>query len=548
MDAFLLERLARELRERWAGAWVQGVWQDLEGRLVLRLRALGRTAHLLLSARAESPDLGLVVVRPACPPRPPALAAYLRAHAEGGRLAAVRCQRFERAVELELERPEGGVRVVLEATGRRGNLLALDAGGILRAALRWEGPEKSSLRPLEPGAPYRPPPSPERVAPDRVGREELEAWLAAGEPLHRRVAGLSPELAAEVAHRHGVGGAPAWEAFASVVAAYGKGEPVWEYPGRLSAVELTHRGEPVARHAEALPRAGAWLEEALGEARAEAARRRREREQGAIREKLARRLERIEADLGALPDRGALRAEAEALAAGLHRVVPGSPWADVPDPWDPARTLRIALDPKARPGENLERLYRKVRRVEVTREALVRRREEARREAEAGAPPGAGADGAQGQARQGTAPTGPFRRYVSSDGWSIWVGRNGAENDRLLREARPWDLWFHARESPGAHVLLRKPGKEARPPDRTLAEAAGLAALYSRRRGEGSAEVMVAEVSRVRKPKGAGRGRVVVAGERTLRVAPGAGNPKPVLGAGGASSQAKARAKARAKG
>lgn len=531
MDAFLLARLAAQLAEHWSGSWVQGVWQDREDRLVLRLRAPGRTAHLVLSLRPESPGLGLLARRPQCPESPPALAAYVRAHGEGGRLEAAVCQPYERAVELWIRRGTEGVRVVLEATGRRGNLLALDAGGGVRAAWRWEGPERSPLRPLTPGASYRPPPAPDAVRLGDVARGTLEAWVAAGEPLARRILGLGPALAAEVLHRHRQGGLPAWDAFETVRTEYGRPGPVWEYGDCLSAVELTHRGAPLAVHppGEALGRAGEWLEEARERAGAEAARRRQAREEGAFRERLERRLEHIGADLAALPDPSALRREAEALAAHLHRLAPGAPWADVPDLHEPGRIRRIALDPALGPGANLDRLYRKVRRVEAAGAALQARLEETRQELARGP---ADAVGGRGSARgrrgeAGSRGEGPYRRYVSSDGWAIWVGRNGAENDRLLREARPWDLWLHARESPGAHVLLRKPGREARPPDRTLAEAAGLAAAHSRLREDAGVEVLIAEVARVRKPKGAGRGRVVVSGERTMRVAPGAGNPRP---------------------
>jgi predicted ribosome quality control (RQC) complex YloA/Tae2 family protein len=107
------------------------------------------------------------------------------------------------------------------------------------------------------------------------------------------------------------------------------------------------------------------------------------------------------------------------------------------------------------------------------------------------------------------------------------VGRNGSENDRLVREAKPWDLWLHVRDAAGAHVVIRKPGRESRVPERTLIEAAGLAAHFSNRSADGAVEVMVAEIARLRKPKGASPGQVLVAGDRTVRVPPGAGNPRP---------------------
>ncbi|PLX44023.1 MAG: fibronectin/fibrinogen-binding protein, partial [Deltaproteobacteria bacterium] len=120
----------------------------------------------------------------------------------------------------------------------------------------------------------------------------------------------------------------------------------------------------------------------------------------------------------------------------------------------------------------------------------------------------------------------PFRRFRSSDGWLILAGRNSKENDRLLREAKGWDLWLHARDGAGAHVILKKPGKDGRVPERSLIEAAGVAAQNSKLSNDSYVEVMVVEAARVRKVKGGGPGRVHVSGERTLRVAPGAGKPK----------------------
>jgi predicted ribosome quality control (RQC) complex YloA/Tae2 family protein len=522
MDAFLLARLALELEQGWGGAWVQGAWEDRDGRLVLRLRSPGRTAHLLLSPLTRAPGLGLAERRPPCPPRPGALAAYLRAHAEGGRLLAARSLPFERAVELRLGRSEAPVGLVLEAVGRRGNLLALDAAGTLRAALRWEDEERSPLRPLRAGEAYRPPPRPPGLAdPRAVVREELEAWVAAGESLHRRVAGLGPSIAAEIAHRARTRGA--WEAFREVLGAYGVPGPVRRYGAALSAVELSGLGPPDAEHAEGLVAAGEWLEERLSGAREEDASRHEAAEEARGRERLERRVARIERELASLPDAAETRRIADALAARLHAVRGGERWAEVPDPEDPERTLRIELDPARSPGENLEGLYRRARKAQTARRALQERLEDARGALEAG---GAAAPAPTPPARA-RSPGLPFRRYRSSDGWTIWVGRNGAENDLLLREARPWDLWFHVRDAAGAHVLLRGPGREARPPERTVAEAAGLAALHSRASTHAAVDVMVVEAGRLRKPKGAGRGRVLVAGERTVRVAPGAGHPRP---------------------
>ncbi|WP_025322638.1 NFACT RNA binding domain-containing protein [Deferrisoma camini] len=516
MDPWVVARVGAELERDWRGAWVQGAWASPDWGAVVRLRAPGRTGLLMLAAGPRAVGVGLVERRPTAPPRPPALAAYLRAHAVGGRLEGVRWGRFDRVLELAFRRGDGGCSLVWEAAGRHPLLAVLDPDGRVRAV--------QAVRPrpgLSPGRPYEPPPVPEgRVFPDRADPWELERRVGRGEPLERILFGVTPGQARELRARMDRKGAAV--AFKEILAAYGRPGPLWEYEDGLSAVER-EGAAPVAVWPSALEGAGRWLEVrvagpgAPAEGDAPDARRWRRR--------VERRIRNIEQDLARLPDPAGLRRLADALAAGLHRVARGTDTVVLPDPWGGGE-VEVPLDPARSPADNLERLYRRAAKAERAREVLTERLAAARAELE-----GAAADGGPPPAAPPRPDPGgrPFARYVSSDGWPIWVGRNGRENDRLLREARPWDLWLHARDAPGAHVLIRKPGREARCPDRTLREAAGLAALRSRRSGEGAVEVMVVEAGRVRKPKGAGPGRVVVHGEETVRVRPGWGSPKPAM-------------------
>lgn len=450
MDPLLLSLLAGELRVQWAGAFVQQAWQDLAGRVVLRLRRAGPEAassFLLLSPLPEAQGLGLVAERPAVPPRPPALAAYLRAHLVGGRLESCTCVPPERVVELVFRGRQGPLRLMLEATGRRGNLAVVDTGGRVRAAWRWEPADTHPLRPLVPGGPYAPPPR--RSAP-----AEAEA------------------------------------------------------PGETGVAD-SRASLPVAGRAlvQAAGRQSACVAAAEAEARARRERRR-----------LEGRAEKIRGDLSRLPSSSDLRRRADALAAGLSGVCKGDSAARVADPFGGGEVLTIELDVTRSPGENLNRLYERARKAERGRQVLEERLRVTLEEIEGG-----GELQALEPARHDASArsdVGPYRRFRAFNGWPIWAGRNGRENDRLVREARAWDLWFHARESPGAHVLLRLPGKEARVPEAAVAEAAGVAAFYSRRCAESLVDVMVVEAGRLRKPKGASPGQVLVSGERTVRVRP----------------------------
>jgi len=121
--------------------------------------------------------------------------------------------------------------------------------------------------------------------------------------------------------------------------------------------------------------------------------------------------------------------------------------------------------------------------------------------------------------KAGDRRAGPFRRFMSSDGLPIYVGRNASENELLtFGEGRPDDLWLHAHGTPGSHVLVRlDKGVEA--PYETLRDAATLALLYSDLKKSGKGEVIYTRRKYVRKLKGKAPGTVTVTNEKTLFVA-----------------------------
>jgi predicted ribosome quality control (RQC) complex YloA/Tae2 family protein len=112
-------------------------------------------------------------------------------------------------------------------------------------------------------------------------------------------------------------------------------------------------------------------------------------------------------------------------------------------------------------------------------------------------------------------------RVTSSDGIPILVGRSARQNDAItFGQARPGDLWLHARNVPGAHVVVRSEGRTV--PERTVAEAARLAAQHSKARHDTAVDVIITERRHVRRIPGAPPGLVTVSGERVLRVRPAA--------------------------
>jgi hypothetical protein len=267
--------------------------------------------------------------------------------------------------------------------------------------------------------------------------------------------------------------------------------------------------------------------------RGDAFERRRRAALDSVRREL-RRLAQLEAHLARdharLPVAQALRRHAEALLASPEPVAPGASQVERADPYDPSVRLVISLDPRLAAAANADRLFDKARRTErglrqiEARLAETRARLAAGRanegvllgardlaEIEAPAPPrGGGAAAEKGAA-------GP-RHYLTSRGLSLLAGRGARENHQLtFAMARPEDLWLHARDVPGAHVILRD--GEGRAGAEDLREAAEVAAFFSEARSQPQVDVHVTRRKHVRPAPGA-PGRVRVGHSETLRVTP----------------------------
>ena len=119
-----------------------------------------------------------------------------------------------------------------------------------------------------------------------------------------------------------------------------------------------------------------------------------------------------------------------------------------------------------------------------------------------------------------TALTG-LRRYLSSDGYEVLVGRTARDNDRLtFKVARPNDLWLHAGDYPGSHVIVRNPSR-AEIPQRTIIEAAQLAAKFSQASKDSKVAIHYTRRKFITKPKGAAPGLVRLSTFKTITVEPG---------------------------
>jgi predicted ribosome quality control (RQC) complex YloA/Tae2 family protein len=475
-----IEALVRELQPL-AGARVDAVRQHAERALTLELHGARAVTLLLLSAEPDETRLHAASRRPPPPERPFAAQAPLRKALEGARLTALSVLSGDRVVALDFVRGDGALRLVAELTGRHGNLLLLDGDGILRASA---GRILPPLRALAPGQPYAPP---------------LRARGAEEGAAERREREPGDAIAA----------------------------PSADAPFPLSAaVERRYAARAEARRlAEGRRRLREPLRAALARAR--------------------RALERLAEEAARVPAAEADRRVADLLKQNLRSVRRGDASVTVTE-WgeEGPREVTIALDPALAPLENMERHYRRYRRIVesaarvAARTAEVRQREAALRallDAVDHAPPealarlerearalAAGPRPAQAQRRRRDEPLPPYRTFRSVAGIEILVGRGAAENDALtVRHARGNDAWLHARGVVGAHVVIRV-AKGKAPDQETLLDAAHLAAHFSDARGEPVCEVAWTRARYVRKAKGAPPGAVTYSQEKVipLRVEP----------------------------
>jgi predicted ribosome quality control (RQC) complex YloA/Tae2 family protein len=115
----------------------------------------------------------------------------------------------------------------------------------------------------------------------------------------------------------------------------------------------------------------------------------------------------------------------------------------------------------------------------------------------------------------------PYKRFRSSSGWEIWVGRTNRDNDELtFKLAKKDDYWFHAWQAAGSHTVLRLPDKKSIPDKQTLLEAASLAAYFSKARTSSKVPVAYTQVRFVHKPRNFPPGKVTVDKEKELMVKP----------------------------
>ena len=566
IDAICLQAVAGELRPQLLGLRVDKVHQPARDQVVL----LFRGKRLLLNAGAGAPRLQLTEILRDNPAEPPMFCMLLRKHLSGARVAGLTQPPLERLVKIEFDASDelgraGRRTLVLEAMGRRSNLILLDGEGRVIDSLRRVDADMSAARQVLPGLFYQPPASTGRLPFLEETEEGFSARFAAAAAektldafLLDQYFGLSPLMARELAFQ------AAGDVDARVFQMGGPG-PLWRaFEGfqnrvreeRFTPVCLLRDGKPLdfacvpvgqyggAAECVAYPSFSALLD-AFYEAREKQERARQRgadllRAASTARDRLRRKLALQEKEYAATQDRDKLRIQGDLITANLYRMERGQSRLECENYYEAGAPTSIPLDPLLTPQQNAAKYYKRYAKAKTAEKYLREQMDLARRDLEYLESVLAEIAQAETEAdyldiraelreagflkKQGrgkkekSRPAAPWE-FCTSSGLRVLAGRNNRQNDKLtLKDADRRDLWLHTQKIHGSHVILRCAGRT--PSEEDIAEAAMVAAWFSQARESGNVPVDYTEVRNVKKPAGGRPGMVIYTTCRTVNVTP----------------------------
>lgn len=550
LDAILLSALMEELAPKLEGGRIDKIQQPERDQVIISLRNKGENMRLLINAGAGSGRLQLISAGLENPAEPPMFCMLLRKHLIGGRIEKLTQPQWERLLLVDItSRNELGdsvkLKLAVELMGRSANLVLIGDDGRIIDCLRRMDYGGDAERRMLPGMIYRLPPRQKKPMIFELGREEIAAAVSAsdgGKPLDKRLmdsfSGLSPLICRELACR--CGNDP--ELLPAVIEAFLESVRAGEFTPTL----FLENGRPREYSFMALRQYGAeyecrtfdsfseLLEAYYSKRELLERRRRRARELShsvkTARDRIARKLASQKEELERTYCREDIRKNAELVTANMYRIKKGDCSVTVEDYYaEGCPRLEIALDPLKTPQANAAAMFKEYNKLKTAEKHLTALVAEGEKQLEylnsvLDELERAETERDLAEIRRELTETGYIKKqrgakpdklkkqgpmeFVSSDGFLILVGRSNSQNDELTtKTARRTDIWLHTKNVHGSHVIISCDGLE--PPQRTIEEAASLAAYYSQAREGGKTAVDHTMVRFVRKPSGSMPGKVV---------------------------------------
>ena len=567
IEGLAIHCLANELNTELSGGRILRITQPTRYLFLLRIRLTQQEISLAISIDPADPRVHFTRETRENPLEPSSLCMLLRKQLTDGRIAAVTQQAgLDRVLHFHVDLREGQGRIetkilTIELAGKNSNLI-LRRDGLIVDAARRVGFNSSRIRQIAPGIPYFPPPQRIRLNPlqekpaNIIAAIVAQADLTLDKALMSSLDGIGPFGLAELLHRAGIDAkrkvatvAPT-ELTRLLAALTDFLLPMGQIPcaafvamdndGRLLAIAnfapqhlAANRLERFASLTQAIEFAASLSAAPKTTLHQETAKKVR-----IELDKLERKLMLLGKEMADSQKAEDFRRLADILMTNLHILQQGLTTIRLVDPLDDTE-LDIALDPALSPMQNIQRYYKKYSRAKRAQELIQIQIEQCRQDilylegialsltdvitnlevqeiiqelSESGYMP------TTPRSRQNAKPSEP-RKVQLASGAVILVGRNNRQNDLVtFKHAQPRDLWFHTKDIPGSHVVLRSQG--ASPQLADIEKAAHLAAWFSKARNSANIPVDYTERRYVKKPSGAKPGFVIYEKQKTLRMTP----------------------------
>ncbi len=542
---------------------VEKIHQPGRDTVILHLKHKTGRSKLLFAANPAAPRLHLTQASPENPDQPPMFCMLLRKHLSGGRLTKVyqlpmeRCAVFSFACIDEMG-DQVEKRLVAELMGRTCNLYLISPDGRILDCLRRMGLDEATKRPALPGMYYQFPQPVEKESPLTADYPGLLSGPGAdvlADRLMDNLGGISPLICREAA-LYAAGSTDARLSQQDTPAVADRLETFFrenmEHP--KPCYYATGDGTPKQFAFCPINQYGSWEEAGSFSGLLDLYYAQKDR-QNALRQKgqglrktvqnlctrLKKKLAIQEKELLETYDRERLRQLGDIVTANLHRIQKGQTLLQAEDFYDEEmKIVDIPISPVLSPQQNAAKFYKDYTRMKNAQRELTKQLalggeelsylqsvleemdraqseqelEEIRQELQQGGY--VKADAARKKMK--AAKTAPMH-FTTTDGFSVYVGRNNRQNEELtFKMARKDDVWLHASKVHGSHVIIASGGQSL--PDDTVTQAAQLAAYYAETKGGQNIAVDVTPVKQVKKTPAGKPGMVIYHSYKTVIVNP----------------------------
>ena len=561
LDAICIKALTAELRSKLVGGRIDKVQQPERSMLLVSLRSQGENHKLLFSAGTGSARVHLTKAGFENPAEPPMFCMLMRKHLIGAHISAVEQPNNERMIVISLDSyDELGVKsekkIVTELIGRSANVILVGEDGRIIDCMRRMDFAGDATRRMLPGMIYKLPPMQDKTAFLDCSAEQFallaktaDCSVSPDKWLMDNFSGLSPLICRELAYRSGGD----YQRLAPMAQALRESA----LAGEMSPYMICVDSKPKDFSFMAISQYGSEAEIAEYDSfsqlldafyssrdRAEQQRRRSHeltRSVKTARDRLQRKLISQHEEYKRTEQREELRIRAELVTANIWRIKKGDRCVECENYYEEdCPNIKIELDPLKTPQENAARMFREYNKLKGAHHHLAILIKEGERRLEYLNSVLDELERAQSEKdlsdiRRELVETGFIKklksggklkvkeqqplRYMSDEGYEILVGRSNSQNDQLTTKiARRTDYWLHVQKIHGSHVIIRCDGLV--PPDKTLEQAASLAAYHSQGREGGKIPVDYTMVRNVKKPSGALPGKVIYTEYNTMMAIP----------------------------